>query len=408
MHRRVVWRAVALLVAIATTSRAGVWHVKPDGSGDAPTIQAAIDAAGTGDSIVLAPGTYTWAAQGGDHVGLPGPSMINMRSGLTLRSELGPEATILDAQGNGRVIRCQSTSNVRIEGLTIQGGNAETAGLPGPFSMGVGGAILCKFGSAIISNNVIRNNHSRYNGCGLAVSISNTEILENVISWNNGEFGLYLSGGSTVVRGNTVASNTGGGVGFYQATGTFSENLVLDNVGGYELWCVDANVTSTCNNIWGSPSATTCSLGAGNFSEDPLICITSADYELRPDSPCLPENNGCGVLIGSRGVGCATTDVSEGRLPRAGIWVAASPNPFNPQTLITYALRPTLERVQLTVYDLRGRRVARLVDGQESGTTRSAIWNGQDERGRPAAAGVYVVRLDLGPDATTAKLVLAK
>jgi hypothetical protein len=90
------------------------------------------------------------------------------------------------------------------------------------------------------------------------------------------------------------------------------------------------------------------------------------------------------------------------------VWVAASPNPFNPWTRITYVLHPTLERVQLTIHDLRGRRVIRLVDAQEGGTTRSVIWKGQDERGRPVATGMYIVRLDLGSDATTAKLVLAK
>ena len=217
--------ALLLIAVAASPAAARIWYVTVDGSGDAPTIQAAIDATSAGDSVVLAAGAYTWNAQGGDHVGLPGPSMLNMRSGVTLRSESGPAITILDAENNGRVIRCQSTSNVRIEGLTIQGGNADSAELPGPFSMGVGGAILCKYGSSIvIAGNVVRNNRSRYNGSALALSLSDTEILGNVICWNSGQFALYISAGAAVVRGNTVASNTGGGVGFYQSAGTFSEN----------------------------------------------------------------------------------------------------------------------------------------------------------------------------------------
>jgi len=40
-----------------------VWHVASDGSGDLPTIQAAIVTAQAGDIVLLAPGTYTWAAQ---------------------------------------------------------------------------------------------------------------------------------------------------------------------------------------------------------------------------------------------------------------------------------------------------------------------------------------------------------
>ena len=400
---------LASSVAVSRAARANTWNVTPDGGGDAPTIQAAIDAASAGDSIVLASGTYTWTAQGGDHVGLPGPSMLNMRSGLTLRSELGPELTILDAEGNGRVIRCQSISNVRIEGLTIQGGNADAPGLSGQFSMGVGGAILCKFGSSIvIANNVLRNNRSKFNGSGVGLNLSSSEVVGNVICWNIGDFGLYIAGGSAEVRGNTVASNTGGGVGYCQAQGSFSQNLILDTSGGYDLWCCDANVAMTCNDVWGDPSATTCTLGEGNIAEDPLVCITSGEFHVQPDSPCLAENNDCGVLLGARGLGCTATDVVEASPPRAGVWVAASPSPFNPQTRIVYTLDPTVEHVQLVVFDLRGRLVKRLLDASVSSAGGMVTWNGTDEQGVPVGAGIYIAALDTGSYVATAKLVLVK
>lgn len=415
MH--VLLRAAAMLFLgtawVSRTARANVWYVTPDGSGDAATIQDAIDAASAGDSVVLAPGTYTWTAQGGDHVGLPGPSMLNMRSGVTLKSAAGPAVTILDAEGNGRVVRCQSTSNVRIEGLTIQGGNAEAEGLPGPFSMGTGGGILCKYGSSIvIANNLLCNNRSKSNGT-LTMLLSDSEILENVVCWNTGQYGfggIYVSGGTAMVRGNTVASNAGGGVGFDQTTATFTENLLLNTTSGSGLWCGGPNVAIMCNNVWGNSdgNVTTCSLGGGNISQDPLVCITSSEFHVQRGSPCLPENNGCGVLMGARGVGCTTTDVSEGRLPRAALWVTASPNPFNPQTTITYALHPTAEHVRVTIYDLHGRRVSQVVDDHASGTSSSVLWNGSDEMGLPVAAGVYIARLDLGPEVTTTKLVLVK
>jgi hypothetical protein len=111
--------------------------------------------------------------------------------------------------------------------------------------------------------------------------------------------------------------------------------------------------------------------------------------------------------MGARGE-CTTTNVVEGHVPRAGLWVAASPNPFNPQTWIAYALRPSIERVRLTVYDLHGRWIVRLVDHQESGAAGAVKWNGRDEVGRSVAAGVYIVRLDLGLEATATKVVLVK
>jgi subtilisin family serine protease len=68
------------------------------------------------------------------------------------------------------------------------------------------------------------------------------------------------------------------------------------------------------------------------------------------------------------------------------------PNPFNPGTSISYDL-PEPAFVTLTVYDLLGRTVRVLVNGQQSGGRRWAEWDGLDARGMPAASGAYFYRL---------------
>jgi flagellar hook assembly protein FlgD len=71
---------------------------------------------------------------------------------------------------------------------------------------------------------------------------------------------------------------------------------------------------------------------------------------------------------------------------------AAAPNPFHSRTQISYTLSlPT--RVTLTVYDAQGRQVARLVDGAQQAGRHTAEWTGKSQNGRPAGAGVYLVRL---------------
>lgn len=50
--------ALVLTVAVSADAPARTWNIHPDGSGDAPTIQAAADAAAPGDSILAHPGTY--------------------------------------------------------------------------------------------------------------------------------------------------------------------------------------------------------------------------------------------------------------------------------------------------------------------------------------------------------------
>lgn len=69
------------------------------------------------------------------------------------------------------------------------------------------------------------------------------------------------------------------------------------------------------------------------------------------------------------------------------------PNPFNPSTTIQFAL-PYDARIQLTVYDVTGREVARLADGERSAGTHRVSWDGANRDGAAVASGVYFYRLE--------------
>jgi hypothetical protein len=66
------------------------------------------------------------------------------------------------------------------------------------------------------------------------------------------------------------------------------------------------------------------------------------------------------------------------------------PNPFNPVTRIAYAL-PRAGRVQLSVYDLRGRRVLELVDGLRQPAGRFSM----EVDGKTLPSGIYVYRIQI-------------
>ncbi|MCH8837803.1 MAG: T9SS type A sorting domain-containing protein, partial [Candidatus Marinimicrobia bacterium] len=68
------------------------------------------------------------------------------------------------------------------------------------------------------------------------------------------------------------------------------------------------------------------------------------------------------------------------------------PNPFNPSTTIQFEL-PTAADIIITVYDILGREVVRLVEGHREAGYHQVLWQGRTQKGREAATGVYIVRL---------------
>lgn len=86
---------------------------------------------------------------------------------------------------------------------------------------------------------------------------------------------------------------------------------------------------------------------------------------------------------------------------------APSPNPFNPSTSIAFTLdRPA--RLQVVVYDVRGRRVARLADGEFGAARHRVTWDGTDVAGRAVASGVYMFRVSGGGFDVTRRATLVK
>ena len=83
------------------------------------------------------------------------------------------------------------------------------------------------------------------------------------------------------------------------------------------------------------------------------------------------------------------------------------PNPFNPVTELRYRLgRET--GVALRVFDLAGRLVRTLVQEQQPAGSYAVIWNGRDENGSAAPAGLYFGRLETDEIVQTRRMVLLK
>jgi len=101
------------------------------------------------------------------------------------------------------------------------------------------------------------------------------------------------------------------------------------------------------------------------------------------------------------------TDVDDLAIPNRLMLHPPAPNPFNPRTTFRFGL-PDRDHVRLAVYDVQGRLVTTLVEHVHESGTYSVAWDGQDDRGAKAPAGVYFVRLMVGSDVETRSVVMIK
>lgn len=425
--------AFLLFLLAPGTARCMTIHVPAD----QPTIQAGINAAAAGDTVLVAAGTYQ------EHD-------ILMRSLVVLRSEAGvPAGTTIDAGRLGRVLACVNLwAGGAIEGFTLTGGSAYGYG-----SDGKGGGILMDGSPMRVRNCLILNNESEGGGGALALYRSDAVFEDCVLAGNRSidGGGLYLSGASPRLERCLLYDNSaqffGGGV-FMQAGcwPVFRNCTLVENEGrlGGGLCCVydsspvlentliafsrlgvgiyaDPNPGHpsvpdlSCCDVFGNADANYGGSIAdqtginGNISIDPLFCEASAgNFYLDGASPCLPQNNECRVLIGALPQGCGVSGLAIRDAEPRSILGSSAPNPFCSSTAIGFDL-PGTASVSVRLFDSAGRLVRELAsDRIYPAGAHQLLWDGRDGAGRELPSGVYHCRLQCGTTAESRTLSLLK
>jgi hypothetical protein len=234
-----------------------------------PTVQAAIDAANKGDTIIVADGSY---------IG-PGNRDINFNGkAIKVRSENGPENCIIDCENLGRGFLFQSgeDQNSILEGFTIKRGNTTN-----------GAGIQCLYRSSpVISNCVLVGNVSSRYGGAVSCSMSNPTFVNCVFERNSGRNGggmrNYKSSPdliSCVFIGNTCPSGSGGAM---YNTDESCPNLVDCNfVGNSAKWTGGifsiyecAPLLRNCTFIGNSTTYTSAAMNNRSNSDAELIGCT--------------------------------------------------------------------------------------------------------------------------------------
>jgi hypothetical protein len=293
----------ALVSLLAVTAPAATIHVPAD----QPTIQQAINAANSGDLVVVSPGTYI--------------ELIDYHGkAISIQSIGGPEQTIIDGNNAGTVVTFQTSEGAQsvLTGFTIQHGNA---------SFGAG--IMLSGTSPTISRNVFQNNAQGAGGFGAAIGgnasspvierntfVANTcdsQFLSGVVSFVNSSSPHIINnifrqnpcrainmvlpqGNHPVIANNTIAQNSVGvkvAAGVPSSTQLYANNILIGNTVGFQV----ENGSGANNPTWTNNLAfnnTTNYSGIadqtglnGNISSDPTFIPTRNNFELQPGSPAI-------------------------------------------------------------------------------------------------------------------------
>jgi len=95
-------------------------------------------------------------------------------------------------------------------------------------------------------------------------------------------------------------------------------------------------------------------------------------------------------------------DVAITIIPDENTLERAYPNPFNPVTTLSFTI-PTQSEIALSIYNMQGREVSRLIDANMDAGYHSVVWNADTE-----ASGLYFVKMVAGEFVSTQKLMLVK
>ncbi|MCG8605151.1 T9SS type A sorting domain-containing protein, partial [bacterium] len=97
----------------------------------------------------------------------------------------------------------------------------------------------------------------------------------------------------------------------------------------------------------------------------------------------------------------------ESSIPEGYALFQNHPNPFNPNTTITFAV-PEAGEVTLAIYNLMGQLIRTLHSGPIAAGLHSVVWNSTDFRGAKVASGIYVYKLRAGDFSEVKKMSLLR
>ena len=415
---------VLLLLIVASPALAGtVVHEVP---GAYARITDALAAATPGDTVRVAAGTYSAAANGEVF-----PLAI-LPPGVVLEGA-GAGLSILDAAGAASVVRCANTG-VRVTGFTLLDGSAQK-----------GGGVHVESGDAQIDHNAIVGCAAIERGASIWAAPGTTPWIHHNVMWASRDalpasggdpHGIQLTGANALVEFNTIGRgdsngliveqpgepvirnniffengsatlNRGRGICALGGPGTVIRNNVFY---GNHIAAILVQVISSFQDLTAQQAndANPDDAILENLDANPMLVDADAmDVHLTFCSPAIDagwigsplDPDGTRADVGAFYFDHSVVGVGE-HGSGAAPGLEAAPNPFRGRTSLSYTLARA-GRVRLSIVNARGQLVRTLVRANLPAGPHSVAWEGAAEVG----AGVYFARLEADGRVTSHALV---
>jgi len=276
---------------------------------------------------------------------------------------------------------------------------------------GYGGGVYVEWSSMNLNNVLIYENSSSNQAAGFMMSAynsSNTCNLVNItIADNNGQAMKIRGGGQANVINSIIWDNE-------------SSIRVED----------DSSLLITHSDIQNGEDGISVSGELywldNNIDEDPLFAdATNIDYQLSEGSPCIDAGTAYFEYEGE-----VLVDLSEdeyyGNAPDMGVYeygmveidefkienvkckISNYPNPFNPETTISFSTTESTENIEISIYNIKGQRIRSFIIHNSKSKINHVVWDGRNTTGRKVSSGVYLLRLKSNNENATKKIMLMK
>ncbi|MCD4818593.1 MAG: T9SS type A sorting domain-containing protein [Candidatus Cloacimonetes bacterium] len=458
---------------------------------DFPTIQAGINAATNGDTILVQPGTYNTD-------GLEIDEMMNriaIEIPITVISTEGAEVTFIEGEadsGTGgcgeEAVRCAYLTNgAELSGFTLRNGFTKVSGHHSYERSGggiflhnglvtdcivsentaenFGGGAIC-YSNGTITNSVFTNNNSIHNGGGIYLFsggfVENCTIIGNHADEHGaGLYYWYFGTALNCIITENVSGNYGGGVYCYYG-GTVNNSLIIHNTtnnfygGGvysYDYgtfnncticynnstgaYLYDGGVLNNCiiyfNSVFNHHNGdfyNCCTTplpsgdGSDNIDNDPLFVNSdNDDFHLLENSLCI--NNGDTSIISWEfdldgnprvynnivDMGCFESSFSSMDSNFIGVLSEKIitynyPNPFNPETTISFETTNLHSLARIEIFNMKGQRIRKFEMRNLKLGINDVIWNGKNDKGKIVSSGIYFYKLILDNEVVDSKKMI--